>query len=247
MTAILSDNVLNRIFCLGNSSKIAGTGTMLDVDGKQYLVTADHVAKSCGYEPQLLLGGWDATTNWRTIGTDTEADVAVLAADRPLRSTPQPLLEEGKIAFGTPGYALGFPADYGIDLLNRYADHGGGAYPMPAPVVYYIPDNVTINWMHFWGHVPTGFSGGPVMFPIMEALLSPRVLGDDKIGYDQSRYWVIVGIVLGYAQRQHKADLDGAPLDLNVTYQQPAGMIRVAKKEVFLRLIRQNPQGCSLL
>ena len=246
MTALLSVNVLNRIFCLGKDSKIVGTGTVLDVDGKQYLVTANHVARSCGYEPQLLLGGWDATMNWSTIGKDEEADVAVLAADRPLRSTPQPLLEEGKIAFGTPGYALGFPADYGIDLLHRFADDGGGAFPMPAPVVYYQPDNDTNNSMHLWGHVPTGFSGGPVMIPTVEAFLSPNILGDARTGYDQSRYWVILGIVLGYAQRLHTADLDGAALDLNVRYQQPAGMIRVAKKEVFLQLIRQNAHGCPL-
>ena len=69
-------NLLLRVFCLGQNGKICGTGFAVEVDGNQYLVTANHVAKVCQYKPQILMEGWDSTFNWITIGEDEENDVA---------------------------------------------------------------------------------------------------------------------------------------------------------------------------
>ena len=42
----LTSNVLNRVFWIGHQGKPMGTGFAVDVDGRQYLVTAQHVAKA---------------------------------------------------------------------------------------------------------------------------------------------------------------------------------------------------------
>ena len=58
-----------------------------------------------------------------------------------------------------------------------------------------------------------------------------------------SENWAITGIVTGYATRRFEADKDGATIDLKMSYDQPVGIVNVAKQTVFLELIRSNPKG----
>ena len=222
-------NLLLRVFCLGQNGKICGTGFAVEVDGNQYLVTANHVAKVCQYKPQILMEGWDSTFNWITIGEDEENDVAVLAADRQLCSPTEIQIETGAIALGQTGYALGFPADYGTDFSMRLEPEGRpGA--MAAPAIFYGSGKQT----YYWGSVASGFSGSPVVFP---ALPDPS----NEIQPLCSGNWAITGLILGYATRRFEADKDGSTLDLKISYDQPVGMVKVAGKEVFMELIRSVP------
>ena len=231
----VTGHILERVHCLGQNNNIQGTGFAVEVDGKQYLVTANHVAKACQYEPQLLMGGWDATLNWKTIGKDEDADVAVLAADRQLCAATQIQVGTGQILYGQMGYALGFPADYGTDIFGKLqdSDYGTRVLPMPAPVTFYGSGT---SQGHYWGSVTAGFSGAPAVFPtIPDSSARQNLLGSEN--------WAITGIVTGYATRRFEADKDGATIDLKMSYDQPVGIVNVAKQTVFLELIRSNPEG----
>ncbi len=236
MLPYVTGHVLERVHCLGQNNRIHGTGFAVEVDGKQYLVTAEHVARACQYEPLLLMGGWDASFNWKTIGRDKDADVAVLAADRQLCAATPIQIGSGKILYGQMGYALGFPADYGTDIFGKLEsdDYGTRALPMPAPATFYGSGN---TWQErYWGSVAAGFSGAPVVFPTVPDQSARR----NPLG---SENWAITGMVTGYATRRFEADQDGATLDLKVSYDQPVGIVNVTKQTVFLEIIRSNPQG----
>ncbi|MCY3691111.1 MAG: serine protease [Chloroflexota bacterium] len=224
-------NLLSRVFCLGQNGKICGTGFAVEIDGEQYLVTANHVAKASQYKPQILMEGWDSTFNWKTIGKDEDNDVAVLAADRQLCPPTEIQIETGKITFGQTGYALGFPMDYGTDIFGRLEPEGDApSYPMPmaAPTTFYGGGNPR----YYWGSVAIGFSGGPVVFPTWPDPSRPTTPLS-------SGNWAITGVVIGYAKRQFEIDKDGALWpEVNLSYEQPVGMVKVADKSVFMELIR---------
>lgn len=162
---MITTNVYHRVFQvkIGEST---GTCFTVDIEGKQYIITARHV-----------IDGWNPGEDiqifhekkWKSIDLslvgrcEGEIDIAVLSA--PIQLSPKFDLpaSAGGIIWGQDVYFLGFPYGWYGDIgeMNRH-------FPMPfvkkaiLSCTFMQDDGV----QHFFldGHNNPGFSGGPVVF-----------------------------------------------------------------------------------
>ncbi len=161
---MITANVIHRVVRI-KAAKI-GTGFAIEVDGREYLVTARHVLESLEEIDEI---GVFRNDKWeplkvRTVGhADGEIDISVLAAD--IRLTPEwelplPATSKGMV-YGQDAYFLGFPPQRIFELMKS-PRLGHAGYPLPmvkrATISTIIPP---YYWEGFNNH---GFSGGPVVF-----------------------------------------------------------------------------------
>jgi S1-C subfamily serine protease len=158
---MITTNVIHRVFRVRYGTA-EGTAFSIDVDDREYLVTAKHVVSSIS-ESDLL----DVFSNGRWINmrvslvghAQAETDISVLARDR--RLTPPGLpLEPSRdgLTYGQDVYFLGFP--YGF--VGSYV-LGENGYPLPfvKRATLSLFDGLTL---FLDGQNNPGFSGGPVIF-----------------------------------------------------------------------------------
>lgn len=161
---MITANVIYRVFRL--KTEKYGTGFAIEVDGKEYLVTARHIVKSLEVDDEI---GIFRNDSWgplkvRTVGHAAgEIDISVLAANirlTPKRWLPLSATSEGMF-YGQDAYFLGFPPQRIFELMKppRLEDTG---YPLPMVKRATIS---TIMPPYYWeGFNNKGFSGGPVVF-----------------------------------------------------------------------------------
>ena len=169
-------NILHRVFKIrlivndnGENIDVSG-GTMfvIDVDNRQYLITARHIAENIDSRVQLQVWhnqGWNSIPV-RIVGHGGgDVDVSVLDSNISLvpdeyRRLPAPVGLDG-IILGQEVMFLGFPIGY--DVLTTVSFDTG----FPIPLVKYarlsaIPRLGFPMWLD--GHNNEGFSGSPVCF-----------------------------------------------------------------------------------
>ncbi len=161
---MITNSVLQRTFSL-NCRGRCGTCFTIDVEGRQYIVTARHLVEQIDGQADIRIFHekmWKQLPI-RLVGHGAgRADVSVLAAD--IRLSPNLPLEarSGGVALGQDVYFLGFPYRLHTDVgaLNR---------DFPLPFVkkatlscIAIEDGVSCFFLD--GHNNPGFSGGPVVF-----------------------------------------------------------------------------------
>lgn len=161
---VLTVNVLQRTYQLQHKGAL-GTCFTIDVDRKQYLVTAKHCLDD--FDPtdfQLFHDGQWKHLNVSLVGYGTHnADIAVLKADQQL--SPDFPLEPSlsNVVLGQDAYFLGFP--YG---LRSEAGNINRSFPLPLVKSCIISAIQTfgrdLQEVLLDGHNNPGFSGGPVVF-----------------------------------------------------------------------------------
>lgn len=168
-------NILHRVFKVrvivgtGNEMRVLSGGTMfvIDVDYRQYLVTARHVAMHINSAVQVQVwrnGSWNSIPV-RIVGHgEGDVDVSVLDANISLVPAESrfhlPTGSEG-IILGQETMFLGFPNGY--EVSKTLLLHSG----FPMPLVKYarlaaMPQRDFPMWID--GHNNQGFSGGPLCF-----------------------------------------------------------------------------------
>jgi hypothetical protein len=218
---MISSNVLYRVLCFryGNSM---GTCFTIDIDNKQYVVTAKHIVNGLagnGIIELLHDNTWKAC-NCKLIGHSVDADVSVLAfidttiEGQYLEATAR------NMAYGQDLYFLGFP--YGFKFDVDQATNRGFPFPLVKKGIASTL-STTAQPQHFLidGHNNSGFSGGPVVF-------RPFGTGDFQVG----------GIISGYYPEQ---DNNGLPI-ANTN----SGIIMVYDINNAIELIRANPNGTDI-
>lgn len=219
---MISANVISRTFHIKYSS---GTGTCftIDIDGKQYFVTAKHVIKNLKDDDEVEIyykNQW-IKIKAKLIGHSVTADVSVFAIDLHIGGYPLPATIEG-IVYGQDLYFLGFP--YGlkskIGALNR-------EFPLPLVkkgILSAMFFDQTEKYFLIDGHNNPGFSGGPVVYKKLN-----------------SKNFNVGGIISGY-----RVELENTYLNDNVTPIQiktNTGIIIAYSIDNALELIRHNPNG----
>ena len=179
----LTANVLNPVLWLGRQVRgrlvSAGSGVVINDDGAEYLATALHVLKDCGFNPQVRSFGRWQPIDWQIIVQDEEQDVAVLKTNDVLDQVKAPVQygEPAGMIYGVVGYSLGFPAweDEGIIQVSHITEEKGKPIPLPTIAVanFTTPGRFTYSA----SYINAGYSGGAVVFP----------LADDD--------WTIAGII----------------------------------------------------
>ncbi len=142
-----------------------GTGFTLDVDARQYLITAKHVVASLSSEGAIeihkLGDHWDLI-NIKIFRCDDPIDIAILVP--PSQLTPALRLEPSSASFffGQDVYFVGFP--YGLSMnVARDVNYG---FPIAFMKKGIISAAAAVNGgriIFLDGHNNPGFSGGPIV------------------------------------------------------------------------------------
>ena len=161
-THTLDSRILGAVVAIGcegedGNVRRVGTGVAVLHGGKEYLATALHIVEQC--DVQLNIGiGEGRAPEWTTVGTDQEADIAVLTTDSIEITQDHPPYADQQPPHGTLGYAIGFPSAIGVTFVENPTARK--ALPIAVPVV----TNVTsADGTHYaGGYLNHGFSGGAI-------------------------------------------------------------------------------------
>jgi hypothetical protein len=161
--AQVTANVLFRVRLIKAGGNV-GTSFTLDVDGRQYLVTAKHVVKDLKAEDTILMfkeeGQWSPPMPVKVFRCDEPIDIAILVP--PTQLTPSFPFEPGNFYIGQESYFAGFPFGLSLNRMNI-----NGIYPIPFLKRSIISAQDTQKNAHIVfldGINNPGFSGGPVVF-----------------------------------------------------------------------------------
>lgn len=215
---MITVNVIYRVFNL-SSIKI-GTCFTLEVDNRQYFITAKHVVEGLvsGDTIRLFHENQWKEFSATLIGHSLLADVSVFSLPIEIPAHPAPPTYDG-ITYGQDLYFLGFPSGHQIDVgaLNR-------GFPMPLVkkgVLASMPTLTEPVQFLIDGHNNLGFSGGPVIFK--------------KSG---SQGFNIAGVISGFYKERDETD--------EFLENTNSGIIQAFGIKNALDLIAANPIGTTI-
>ena len=222
---MITANVIYRVFRLKVGLE-TGTAFTIEEGGREYLVTARHIAHSLEGKCQVEVfrgGGW-TPLEVTTVGhAPRDVDISVLApAERlmPTRQLPLPASSEG-LTYGQEAYFLGFP--YGIgDGFLKETGH-------PVPFVKRLTVSTLFGKPYLLdGHNNPGFSGGPVVF-------CPPA----------RKEFQVAAVVSGY-QSARASVRDHEDKDTEFHLRENTGIVVAYDVNEAVALIRANPTGLVL-
>ena len=179
-----TSNVLYRVLRLRTA---AGTGSAftIEVDGKQYLVTAKHNLKGFGTNGEIELwleGKWSRVKAQAIYPSKDIVDIAALDVGRPLTVSYPLEPSSAGIVLGQQVYFVGFP--YGLSTLDQApVPKGFGGIPFLKSGIVSAMDSrdQEASVIYLDGHNNPGFSGGPIVF-----------------WHSETRQFRVAGVVQGY-------------------------------------------------
>lgn len=226
---MITSNVYQRVFYLQYMDS-TGTCFALDIDMKQYIVTARHVVDgikdrdkvSIFYKNQWHIG--DVRVIGMGSNEDLSNDIAILAVEH--RVAPAVPLEatSAGVVYGQDVFFLGFP--YGLytdtEIMRGF----------PLPLVKKGTMSGSLGQQEVFlldGQNNPGFSGGPVVF---------TPVGSPKLEYR------VMGVVSAYRCQEGDVYYKGKPTGLK--HAENAGIILAPSIKRVTDLIAKNPVGFVL-
>jgi len=207
---MITSNVIHRTFYLSSGDSF-GTCFTIDVDGREYVITAKHVVEHLADFSGISIFH-DA--QWKPFGCtlvgfcESGSDIAVLSANTLLSPRHSMPPTSAGIVYGQDVYFLGFPYGWSADVknLNR-------GFPLPfvkKAIVSNMPQKEGgKSFFYLDGHNNPGFSGGPVVFKCqgtnefhVAAIISGYRYTEEPIFQDSTTvplvYRYNTGIILAY-------------------------------------------------
>ena len=189
MDAQVTSNVFERVLRVrvnaGTDDEGTATAFTIDVDGREYLITAKHVVQGLKDEDKIdvfMNDGWSSLAV-KIFRCEDPIDIAVLIPPHQL-TVNFDLPFDGNFRFGQDAYFLGFP--YGFQTSGRGVN---GPYPLAMIKQGAISGTVDLDprkkavLILLDGYNNPGFSGGSIVYRDL----------------DQSRYILkLVGVVSGF-------------------------------------------------
>ncbi|HZM06560.1 MAG TPA: serine protease [Candidatus Saccharimonadales bacterium] len=199
-------------------SNDSGTAFTIEVDKRQYLITARHVVSGIKAHDKVEL---KVSSEWvlcpvTVIDSDTNADITVLAAPAQLTTAYEvnPTLVGSVLA--QDAFFLGFPYGLYIPMTNFNI-----AFVKKGIISGFLTDSNGIQLAFLDGHNNPGFSGGPIVFK--------------NVG---NGVWHIGGVVSGY--KWTPGEVVGDPKSY---VKENTGIIVVTSIDVAVKAIKANPIG----
>jgi hypothetical protein len=226
---MITANVMHRVFRLHYGNGL-GTCFALDVDGKQYIVTAAHVLDGISAIDKVGLynEGQVREHEARLVGMGPgDVDIAVLALEQPVTPPSFPPLPPsiGKLIYGQDLYFLGFPLGLHSDVVF--------ATGFPLPLIKkacwsgsFAGAGKSLSLLLLDAHLNKGFSGGPVVFA--------------PLGGPHNDLHV-AGVISGYRVWEEPTYLQGQ--ETGIVYRADTGIGLAYSIEHVLDVIRSNPIG----
>lgn len=196
-----TSNVLYRVVRLKVGSTL-GSGFTIEIDGKQYLITARHLLERFGAERnegEIELwsdGRWSKARARAIYPAQPSVDIAALDLGRTITVSFPLVASSGGLTLGQPVYFLGYPVGLGVSRAEP-APPGFGELPfLKSGIVSAVDDrNPQASILYLDGQNNPGFSGGPIVF-----------------WHAESRSFRVAGVVRGYQNEAlpvlKKKDLD---------------------------------------
>ncbi len=221
--SMVTSNIITRVFALRVGSQQA-SGFTIEVDGRQYLITARHVlpaSSSTGTVEVFRNAGW-VQLSFRRLNVEPEnVDIAALALTQQL-SGVLPIgigVEDSILSQGV--YFIGFP--YGL-FIDDHAVNGG--FPIPLVKHGIIAalhtarrgDPFLVDGINNFG-----FSGGPV------------------VRDDRGTTPTVIGVVSGYKVAQEAVYREKSKTELTV--QVNTGLLVAFPIDYAVEAIKKNPIG----
>ncbi len=228
---MITVNVLQRVFNI-KYGDITGTAFTVDVDNRQYFVTATHVVAGLADGSQIEIWhnqAWKAVP-FILIGHHANADVTVFSINQLIRSHAMEAASNG-MSLGQDVYFLGFPHGLRSEAgeMNRF---------FPFPIVKKgclaslpFPQGETEVGRYFWvdGNNNPGFSGGPVIF---------KAAGDNNFR--------VCGIVHGYMAALTEVEEVESTNTTRQVVRNNTGIMKVYDIGCAVNLIKANPIGQAI-
>lgn len=162
-----TSNVLYRVLRIRTAIS-TGSAFTIEVDGKQYLITARHLLKGFGNEGEIELwieGRWSRIRARAIYPSRELVDIAALDLGRLVTITFPLTASSGGLTLGQQVYFLGYPYGLGTSVFEP-APPGFGEVPfLKSGIVSALDDrDPEANILYLDGHNNPGFSGGPIVF-----------------------------------------------------------------------------------
>lgn len=222
---MIVSNIIHRVFRVQFDGQ-QGTMFTIDVEGKQYLVTAKHILEKANakFKVEIFHNG-----SWRELdveltGHSADTDLSVMAATTIL--TEKSLAAEpsaADIIYSQEVFFLGFP--YGLFGEFEPVNHG---FPLPfvKRAILSMMDTKKNKVMYLDGINNLGFSGGPVAFKV-----------------NATAEWRIAGVISGYLTTTEIVAHNST--DIGLRYAANTGLIKASPIKEAIDLISANPNGRS--
>lgn len=223
---MVPSNILQRTFHIKHNDSI-GTGFTIDVEGRQYLVTARHVIEGLASGSQISVlrnGAWDSIDIVNVWNSPTGADISLLSLKDQLSPAHHIVIGEAASFFlSQQMFFLGFP--FGLNMEAGQINNG---YPIPFVKTGIVSSFSSVSGgsqlIYCDGHNNPGFSGGPIVtvsennMVTVIAVVSAYRFNEDPVLLNGVNTGLIyranTGLVIGYgvneAVMQAKAAGDGA-------------------------------------
>lgn len=221
----ITSNVINRVFLI-KYKKSLGTCFALDIDNKQYIITAKHVVSGLTEGETISFakdGGW-RTTPIHLIGHHEHSDISVFSLN--VKIARHTLSACDSFIYGQEIRFLGYP--YGIyDYKNALMVRGGFPVPFIKTGIVSSFDSDSQN-LYIDGISNPGFSGGPVIFEDF-----------------QTHDFYVGGVISAYRYHKDHVILGGNETNLSVLSN--SGITIAISIKDALNVINANPTGYDLI
>jgi hypothetical protein len=161
-----TSNVLYRVLRIKTATS-TGSAFTIEVDGKQYVITARHLLKGFGREGEIELwieGRWSRHRARALYPSKELVDIAALDLGRAVTVTFPLEPSSGGLTLGQQAYFLGYP--HGLGGSGSAGPPGFGELPfLKSGIVSAVDDrDPEAGILYLDGQNNVGFSGGPIVF-----------------------------------------------------------------------------------
>jgi len=183
--------VIKSVFKIQYGDK-SGAAFAIEVDDRQYLITANHVVPGISRDSQITLYNSEAQLNILRVTPipcdNTNNDIIVLVPPNPVATPKRTLATQSGAALGQEVFVFGFPLGY-------YTTVEKNIIPFVGKGMISAVDTRDSGAVKYFFHTtaPPGFSGGPIVF-IDQRDGAPKILGVIS-GFDAVEYPVVNGAV----------------------------------------------------
>ena len=221
---MLTTNVLQRTFRIKYREN-TGTCFTIDVDGRQYIVTARHVVDGIQGKDSIDLyheGIWKMLPTKIAWLSQSEQDIAILSPE--IQVSPTHPLEPSSagMVLGQDVYFCGYP--YGLNIEVDPDKNRG--FPLPL-VKKGVISGMFEEYMLIDAINNPGFSGGPVVFAM-----------------PQSNSFRVAGVISGYKVEYDAVLLNGQ--DVGLRYGYNTGLVLAYDLRLGVKHLAQNPTGVKV-
>ena len=223
--SVITTNILTRVFLIKYKAS-TGTAFTVEVDNRQYLITAKHVVKGISKNDNINIfhdGRWkDLRVTTLSCG-NKETDILILVPPIQLSPAYDLIPSMGNLILAQDVYFLGFP-------YMMFSDDSGINRKFPIPFIKKGICSSMGKWdgantmIYIDGHNNPGFSGGPIVF---QDLTTKKL----KVG----------GVVSGY--KNHPDPVINRGIDTGLVALSNSGIVVGYSIKPAIEAIKKNPIG----